>query len=64
MINPPVRKNTYYWTNDELPAKPDARLKDARQHEGLVANWMTGSSRISGRRLPRASSARPKAGTG
>src|SRR5437762_14276333 len=34
MINPPAAKKYGYWTNEKLPAKPDAWLKDARQHEG------------------------------
>ncbi len=34
MVNPPEAKKYGYWTNDKLPPKPDAWLKDARQHEG------------------------------
>ena len=41
MINPPAAQKYGYWTNDKLPAKPDAWLKDARQHEGSWwPNWI------------------------
>jgi polyhydroxyalkanoate synthase len=34
MINPPAAKKYGYWTNEKLPAAPDAWLKGAKQHEG------------------------------
>jgi polyhydroxyalkanoate synthase len=38
MINPPVANKYGYWTNDKLPASPEAWLEGARQHEG---SWWT-----------------------
>ncbi len=38
MINPPVANKYGYWTNDKLPASPDAWLDGAQQHEG---SWWT-----------------------
>ena len=38
MINPPVANKYGYWTNDKLPASPDAWLEGAQQHEG---SWWT-----------------------
>ena len=41
MINPPAAQKYGYWTNDKLPAKPDAWLRDARQNEGSWwPNWV------------------------
>jgi len=41
MINPPAAKKYGYWTNDRLPAAPDAWLQGARQHEGSWwTNWI------------------------
>jgi polyhydroxyalkanoate synthase subunit PhaC len=41
MINPPAARKYGFWTNDKLPAKPDAWLKEARQHEGSWwPNWV------------------------
>jgi len=34
MINPPVANKYGYWTNDKLPASPEAWLEGAKQHEG------------------------------
>jgi polyhydroxyalkanoate synthase len=38
MINPPVAQKYGYWTNDKLPASPEAWLEGAQQHEG---SWWT-----------------------
>ena len=44
MINPPSAKKYGYWTNDALPADPDAWLEGAAQHQGSWwtdwANWV------------------------
>ncbi len=34
MINPPAANKYGYWTNEKLPASPDAWLDGAKQHEG------------------------------
>jgi polyhydroxyalkanoate synthase len=40
MINPPSAMKYGYWTNDKLPASPDAWLAGAKQHEGSWwSNW-------------------------
>jgi polyhydroxyalkanoate synthase subunit PhaC len=38
MINPPVANKYGYWTNEALPASPEAWLEGAEQHEG---SWWT-----------------------
>ena len=38
MINPPSANKYGYWTNEKLPAEPDAWFEDAKQHEG---SWWT-----------------------
>jgi polyhydroxyalkanoate synthase len=38
MINPPSANKYGYWTNEDLPAEPDAWFKGAKQHEG---SWWT-----------------------
>ena len=34
MVNPPAANKYGYWTNDKLPADPEAWLAAAKQHEG------------------------------
>jgi polyhydroxyalkanoate synthase len=41
MINPPAANKYGYWTNEQLPAKPDEWLSGARQFEGSWWNdWL------------------------
>jgi polyhydroxyalkanoate synthase len=34
VINPPAKKKRSYWTNNEVPATPDAWMKGAQEHPG------------------------------
>jgi polyhydroxyalkanoate synthase len=34
IVNPPVAKKYHYWSNDTLPATPEAWLEGATQHPG------------------------------
>jgi polyhydroxyalkanoate synthase len=38
MVNPPSANKYGYWTNDKLPAEPDAWFAGTKQHEG---SWWT-----------------------
>ena len=38
IVNPPAANKYHYWTNDKLPADPEAWLKGAQQHPG---SWWT-----------------------
>ena len=42
MVNPPAANKYGFWTNEKLPATPDAWFASAKQHEGSWWNdWLT-----------------------
>ncbi len=53
VINPPAANKYNYWTNDELPAKPDDWFKDAAQHPGSWwGEWDKWSRQYTGGEVP------------
>ena len=53
MVNPPAANKYGYWTNDKLPATPDAWFAGAKQHEGSWwPNWRQWVTPYLGREVP------------
>jgi polyhydroxyalkanoate synthase len=53
MVNPPAANKYGFWTNDKLPATPDAWFAGAKQHEGSWwPNWRQWVTPYLGREVP------------
>ncbi|MFO1322645.1 MAG: class I poly(R)-hydroxyalkanoic acid synthase [Burkholderiales bacterium] len=53
IVNPPAANKYGYWTNEKLPAKPEAWFDAARQHEGSWWNdWREWLAPHLGREVP------------
>jgi polyhydroxyalkanoate synthase len=53
MVNPPAANKYGYWTNDKLPADPDAWFSHAKQHAGSWwPNWKQWLTPFLGREVP------------
>ncbi|MGZ8203631.1 MAG: PHA/PHB synthase family protein [Burkholderiales bacterium] len=53
IINPPAANKYAYWTNEGLPADPDAWLKAAQQHGGSWwPDWAKWVEEIAGEKVP------------
>ncbi len=53
VVNPPSKKRYCYWTNDALPADPEAWLADAERHEGSWwGDWAAWNAKHSGALIP------------
>jgi polyhydroxyalkanoate synthase len=53
MVNPPAANKYGYWTNDDLPAEPDAWFAKAAQHEGSWwQDWRAWITPYLGREVP------------
>lgn len=53
VVNPPAAKKYGYWTNNELPADPEAWLAGAEAHEGSWwLDWKRWVSRYNGKKVP------------
>jgi polyhydroxyalkanoate synthase subunit PhaC len=53
VVNPPAANKYGYWTNDELPADPEAWLEGATQHPGSWwPDWSAWNARHSGPKVP------------
>jgi len=53
VINPPAANKYGYWTNDELPADPEAWLTGAEKHDGSWWNdWQKWVSANGGKQVP------------
>jgi polyhydroxyalkanoate synthase len=53
VVNPPEKKKYGYWTNDALPADPEAWLAGAERHDGSWwADWDRWVSQTGGAKVP------------
>jgi polyhydroxyalkanoate synthase len=53
MVNPPAANKYGFWTNEKLPATPDAWFASAKQHEGSWwPNWRQWMAPHLGREVP------------
>jgi len=53
MVNPPAANKYAFWTNEKLPATPDAWFANAKQHEGSWwPNWRQWVTPHLGREVP------------
>jgi polyhydroxyalkanoate synthase len=53
MVNPPAANKYGFWTNDKVPATPDAWFAGAKQHEGSWwTNWRQWVAPYLGREVP------------
>ena len=60
VINPPSANKYGYWTNDSLPATPDAWLEGAQQHPGSWwSDWIEWQKPYNG---PKVAARKPGAG--
>jgi polyhydroxyalkanoate synthase len=53
VVNPPAARKYCHWTNDDLPASPDAWLAGTTQHEGSWwPDWQSWITAADGERVP------------
>jgi polyhydroxyalkanoate synthase len=53
VVNPPAANKYGYWTNDQLPADPEAFLADAKQHPGSWwTDWAAWNASHAGDKVP------------